>query len=300
MLIANDIEESLTLEYKSAGTLTNTKRTKKEITKDVSAMANAVGGVLIYGIAEDPQDRHLPGKIDPLDRKTVSKEWLEQVITQIRPRIEGIEIYPITISSSLNDVVYAVVIPQCTTAHQAADLRYYKRFNFEAVPMEDYEIRDVMNRRSDPKIELLFEFSIVTVESFLHYKSPTHKDCQVIVHAKNIGLVYALYVNAFLEIPTVVLHDPEVGGDEDPGEFATFLFENTMRDVVDFGTLNPKYGPSRFDPILPSLSLRIGTFRLVDDFESNKELRDKGIRWTVHADNASARSGTVGLCDLVM
>jgi hypothetical protein len=31
-------------------------------------------------------------------------------------------------------------------AHQARDYRYYKRHNFNALPMEDYEVRDVMNR----------------------------------------------------------------------------------------------------------------------------------------------------------
>ncbi|MEM7799577.1 MAG: hypothetical protein AAF633_10335, partial [Chloroflexota bacterium] len=31
--------------------------------------------------------------------------------------------------------------------------RYYKRFNFESVPMEDYEIRDVLNRDSHPRVE---------------------------------------------------------------------------------------------------------------------------------------------------
>jgi len=30
--------------------------------------------------------------------------------------------------------------------HQAYDHRYYKRYNFQSIPMEDYEVRDLMRR----------------------------------------------------------------------------------------------------------------------------------------------------------
>ena len=50
--ITSEIEESLTLEYKSAEALDRTETKKKEITKDVSAMANSAGGIIIYGIKE--------------------------------------------------------------------------------------------------------------------------------------------------------------------------------------------------------------------------------------------------------
>jgi tetratricopeptide (TPR) repeat protein len=38
------------------------------------------------------------------------------------------------------------VQPTTTGAHQAPDKRYYKRFQLSAVPMEDYEIRDMARR----------------------------------------------------------------------------------------------------------------------------------------------------------
>jgi len=55
-LIRDKIEESFTLEYKSAGALSRDSKAKLEITKDVSAMANSDGGVLIYGLAEFQDD----------------------------------------------------------------------------------------------------------------------------------------------------------------------------------------------------------------------------------------------------
>jgi len=168
--IDNLTEESLTLEYKGSEALGKTDAKKKEITKDVSAMANSNGGVILYGVKEyDEQDkRHLPQKIDAINRNEFSKEWIEQVINNIRPRIDGIVIHPVTIDSNQDEVVYAIEIQQSTTAHQATDHRYYKRFNFESVSMDDYEIRDVMNRLITPDASVEFKYRTLSKTSDLH------------------------------------------------------------------------------------------------------------------------------------
>mgnify|MGYP000862458121 FL=1 len=156
--ITSGIEESLTLEYKSAEALDRNETKKKEITKDVSAMANSAGGVIIYGIREyaESDKRHLPERITPVDRTAFPREWIEQIIQAIRPRIDGIVIHSVSLASGDADVAYIIEIPQSNTAHQASDHRYYKRFNFQAVPMEDYEVRDVMFREQTPDIALNF------------------------------------------------------------------------------------------------------------------------------------------------
>jgi hypothetical protein len=168
--IDEQIEESLNLDYKAADALVKTDGKKKEITKDVSAMANSDGGVIIYGIREyqEADRKHLPEQIDPIDQTEFSKEWLEQVINNIRPRIDGVIICPVQMSTATNHVAYVVEIPQSTTAHQARDFRYYKRFNFESVPMEDYEIRDIMNRLKTPDVQIEFGFERLEIRSDLH------------------------------------------------------------------------------------------------------------------------------------
>jgi hypothetical protein len=127
-------------------------------------MANSYGGIIIYGVSEcqDKLRKHLPEKSDPIDRTQLPKEWLEHVINNIRPKIEGLVIHPVPINTASNHVVYVVEIPQSWTVHQAIDKRYYKRYNFESVPMEDDEIRDVMvlARQQHPKIDLKFEIEI--------------------------------------------------------------------------------------------------------------------------------------------
>lgn len=156
MLVAGQVEENSTLEYKRAAALDRSDSKKKiEITKDVSAFANSAGGTLIYGIAEGTGDHaHIPARIDPIDRREYSKEWLEQMISAIQPKIAGLVIHTIQIGASEHDVCYAIDIPESNTAHQASDSRYYRRGNFIAEPMKDYEVRLVMNRSRHPRLEL--------------------------------------------------------------------------------------------------------------------------------------------------
>jgi len=151
-LISQGIEESSRLDYKAADALQRTDGKKQEITKDVSAFANAAGGVIIYGVKEhsSADKRHLPEIIDPIDQTQFSKEWLDQVIGAIQPRINALEIVPVSVAHPRKGVVYIVAIPPGETAHQASDLRYYRRRNFERTAMEDYEIREVMNRVKNP------------------------------------------------------------------------------------------------------------------------------------------------------
>src|SRR6266545_782136 len=157
--IVNEIQENLNLEYKSAKAVSREGRAIVEISKDISAMANSQGGTVIYGVKEfdEKEKRHLPARIDPVDQTLFTKEWLEQIIvSNIRPKIQGLVIYPIQIKPNPNDIVYVVEIKQSNTAHQAKDFRYYKRTNFQSVPMEDYEIRDIMNRASIPNVSITF------------------------------------------------------------------------------------------------------------------------------------------------
>ena len=155
--ISSGIEENLTLDFKAGAALSRevTNR-QKEIAKDVSAMANSAGGLIIYGIGEENNEgRFRPAKLAPVNRLDCSRETLEQIISSnIQPRISGIKIYPVPLSSGPNDVAYVVQIPQSDTVHQVSpNKRYYKRFNFESVPMEDFEIRDVLNRLSSADVD---------------------------------------------------------------------------------------------------------------------------------------------------
>jgi hypothetical protein len=189
-LIRDKVEENLSLEYKSAEALGKSDGKKAEIVRDVSAFANSSGGVLIYGISEFQQRelRHRPEKIDPINRQEYSKEWLEQIIQSIQPRIDGIVIEPVDVDSSSG--CYVVTIPQSFTAHQARDHVYYRRHNFNVLPMEDYELRDVMNRRKRPKVRA----------SVFASRNTDGEGC-ILVKLENIGTVLAKDYMVDLQVP---------------------------------------------------------------------------------------------------
>jgi hypothetical protein len=153
-LIANQVQESLLLDYKSRDALRRAEDRKRvDLCKDVSAFANSAGGILVYGVEED---KHFPTQIDDgYDPNDITKEWIEQVINSgIQRRVGGIIINQIHLSGlKAGRVMYVVIIPQSPDApHMASDNRYYKRFNFESVPMEEYEVRDVARRVETPEL----------------------------------------------------------------------------------------------------------------------------------------------------
>ena len=270
-LIKNKIEEGSELEYKSSGALEKSDKAKSEIAKDVSAMANAVGGLIIYGIKESG---HVPREITPIDRNKFSKEWLEQVINSgIGPKIEGLKIISISLDDK-NGVAYIVEVPQGNTAHQnSVDCKYYRRYNFEAVPMKDYEVRDVMNRVSHPLVELEFEVEAIhtkTIESVPHYVT------YLKVRPFNSGNVYARFINYFIELPRAIVR-PEQKVKIIDESLVEYYGENVFEN--------------HFDPILPKLYGRSEKIMLAP----NSNFDDSEIKWRVHADNAPVCEGSISL-----
>jgi hypothetical protein len=286
--IDDQIEEGHRLEYKSAGSLKKTDKDRREITKDVSAMANADGGIIIYGVSEHPEHRHLPGKIDPIDRTQFSKEWLEHNIGNIRPLIEGVKIYPIPVPPDPNHVIYIVDIPQSDTAHQATDCVYYYRLNFESKGMTDTQVRDVMGRSKHPKIELSFEFRDTRTGLF------TTHDLRITAH--NRGRIYAQYVNCIIHLPMSLATSQTTpfGRDLttiDGKQYLTIQHANTQRDTIeqwvnDGSDRPPKYrslGPSWSKPILPNMSHE-WTHDLPSKFNHDNRTLEDCIHWQIYAD----------------
>jgi hypothetical protein len=159
-LITDDIQESLTLDYKAAAALGKSSDQRNELCKDISAFANSAGGQIIYGIEEKG---HHPVRVQDTDgvpSADISREWVEQVIdSAVQPRIKDLHIQPIDVAEGR--VAYVITIPQATTnaPHQAPDHKYYYRQNFRSVPMEDYQVRDTMRRATTPELFIQLAFA---------------------------------------------------------------------------------------------------------------------------------------------
>jgi hypothetical protein len=150
-IVDEKLSESLTLDYKASPALGRDDKKRDEICKDVSAFANSAGGQIIYGIEEKNQK---PVRVDEgVEPTTITREWLEQVInSRVQPRIERLVITPIPFEPTR--VGYVLTIPQASARapHQAPDNKYYRRYNFQSVPMADYEVRDAMRRATTPEL----------------------------------------------------------------------------------------------------------------------------------------------------
>ncbi len=282
-MIADKVEENLTLDYKRADSLIKSDAKKAELVKDVSAFANSSGGVLIFGVAEsdDKTKRHLPERLDPINRVEISKEWIEQVIQTIQPRIEGIVIHPVTINESQNQVCYVVEVPQSHTAHQARDYIYYKRHNFNNLPMEDYEIRDVMNRKMYPRVS-------VNAKSVVYpHLNEDGAAGALIFYINNESDILARYVSIIVNAPfrvrgKLIAFKGAIHDKSEEGESHRLIFSNHLGA-----------------PLFPHAGLQaLFHFYLVQCMspEPTKQLDD--VRYVVFADSMPKKTGSFTLDEI--
>ncbi len=162
-LIENEVEESIYLDFKEADALGKSDGKKKELSKDIASFANSDGGVIIYGIKEENFKAH---SLSFVNGNEYTKEWIEQLINStIQRHISGIKIFPVRFDSSVEKTVYVIQIPRSLDApHISRDKRFYKRFNFESVYMEEYEIRQLYGRKSKSLL-LIGGYSISQLDS---------------------------------------------------------------------------------------------------------------------------------------
>src|SRR5262249_22284172 len=140
---------SQTLDYKASPSLCRDSQRISELCKDVTALANAAGGQLIYGIEEVGGK---PKRVDTgvVDTK-INREWIVQTPnSRIQPRMIGYSVERIKLQTG--GFAFVITVPQTQNGpHQSDDKKYYRRFELQSVPMHDYEVRDVMARATTPQ-----------------------------------------------------------------------------------------------------------------------------------------------------
>lgn len=308
-LIDNQVDESTTLEYKSSFAKQK-KEWKEELAKDVSAMANSNGGTIIYGIREKngANGHSIPEKLMSIPKSEMSKDQLSQLLSSnIQPAIEGLEITYIPQDDTSG--FYIINVPRSNTAHQNRLTHvYYQRRNATVEAMEDYAIRDIMNRAKTPIIDIEFELLVTDVDiikkeySLGLMTSPSstktqRRDFTLIFKPVNNGEVYVKYLNYFVYIPKELV---ELDNDDDVDNgYLEIYDDNTIRDLVGFDGMQRKYGPSRYAPILPGLYGRKRKRKIT--FPDNVDFKSiPQIKCEVHADNAQTRTLNVRWEDITV
>jgi hypothetical protein len=195
-LIDGKVQESRTLEYKSPEALKN----HFEVAKDVSSFANSAGGIIIYGVAES-NDHYPQNKvwIDKRNEKGDPKETLENVLLSlIQPRIDRLVVKAIPSENDANNIVLIVDIPESHSAPHMANNRYFKRFNFQSVPMEDDEVRALMGRRVRPDLKVWLKFE----PSLLYFdETGLSQPIKLSLAVQNNGKALARFICIFVDFP---------------------------------------------------------------------------------------------------
>lgn len=134
------IEESEILDYKEEMISEN------DLIKHITAFSNKSGGFLIFGIKESGTGGY---PVDILGiEDNINLERLEQIIiSNIRPRI-GVQFRKIDVPNS-DRIILIIRIPegQNRPYYDIRSHRYYKRYEYEAMPMDEFEIESLYQRR---------------------------------------------------------------------------------------------------------------------------------------------------------
>lgn len=305
-LIDNEVEESTILEYKSSFAVQNPKW-REELAKDISAMANSNGGTIVFGIKQKDigNGNAIAHRLTPIPSSEMTKDKLSQLLSSnIQPIINNLEIT--YISESQEGGYFIVEIPQSNTAHQNRLTHiYYKRRNATVEAMEDYEIRDIMNRNKTPIINLEFQLIKTTVNVIeknynffptrgIQENKSQRIDYRLKYRPFNNGQILAKYINYFVYIPSDIVVDKEDLDIE--GDYCIVFGDNTTRDLVDISIGQRKYGPVRYDPILPGI---YGSGHGIDLCFDNVDIKNLPcIKYEMHADNAPSKTITVEWTEL--
>lgn len=179
-LVEDQVPEGRSLDYKQTLAL-NGSEDKKEFLADISSFANADGGVIIYGISEQQDDKGknngLPRKILGLQEANLDEVSLriENIIRDgISPRIIGISIKRIDLTDGNQSLV--IFIPKSWNKPHAVtfagSMRFYSRNAAGKYPLDTSEVRSAFLNQNNIEKKLR-RFSLERTTSILTDSIPT-------------------------------------------------------------------------------------------------------------------------------
>lgn len=164
-LCASEMPETQTLEFKSKSdpkTANLGSDDKKNLGKSLSAFSNAIGGVLIFGIATAKKGEEVSaGKPDAIRQLASFADRVHGLVGQlITPPNPNVELIPIARADGSGFLAIRVA-PSDARPHMsvaAEHQRYYLRSGSSTMPMVDFQVRDMLRIRTSPKLVLSARF----------------------------------------------------------------------------------------------------------------------------------------------
>ncbi len=165
LLVENHIPESQHLEFKQMA-YGRQPEDRREMLRDIVALANAEGGYLVIGVQEDNSSR--AARLTPVDNPfQVAQAMRQACIDGIRERVEGIEVKPFETGFNQGLVVVHVPKSQQRPHMMIVDSRtdFYRRYDTDKRAMTISEIRELV--MADPLFRRLVELEIQKGQSVL-------------------------------------------------------------------------------------------------------------------------------------
>ncbi len=294
-LVQQQRQEDGELEYKDSRALEWPKGDNRarearlnEISKDVSALANSNGGLLVYGIAEKD---HLPVRVDDgVDPKTHGREWLEAVIRDnLQDAPSGLRVFAIPVGNT-GRIAYVIDVPLLPQGCQARDKRYYRRRSYRVDMLDDWEVRELLSRSAQPRVAL-------NVTSHAVEGAPQMR--RLAITLSNTGTVRVHDWQVPIEIPRASIANVQLGGVKGRRSYGSGATYETL--VVRFST---EWSPHVLFPKEKHELLQEEERPLLRLFADDEHLSEAAreeltINWTVFADDLPAQPGSVRIVDLV-
>lgn len=149
-LVADRAQEGLHLEFKRDFPTNWDAATKSETLADITALANASGGDLVYGIAENSSaqaDSLVPQVLSSVDQEV--RRLQDFLLHLVEPRMPGVQVHPVpvTVSGTSGHVVVVRVPQSWVGPHRVStNQHFYIRDGLRKRPLNVPEIRGLFLR----------------------------------------------------------------------------------------------------------------------------------------------------------
>lgn len=276
--------EDLFLEFKTANYPNGIEFDKKNFSRCLSGFSNSSGGILIWGISakEKKNKPDVANELKPIKNLIEFETYLKKNEgNAVVPLVDGVE-YRRVFEDNNCGYLLVLILPSERAPHMAlfSEKRYYKRSGDSFYICEHFDIMDMLNRKTTPKLTVnLFNFK--TRKAELRNKEYDKFECVLCI--ENVGQVSAKHiVLSIVVISPYTISDYGIDGNHNRGMKMLRYIHNS-----------PKYyGGSE-------LVLHPDTFHEVDKIVLNefgstfKEICDLKIEYSIISEGMKLTTGII-------